>query len=192
MQFIATALTLAFMATQAVANSVEFVNQDSTTRTIYFTPQAGQASVDSLTVDGLGSGKATFPDSWIGNFYAVEEGAENTPGMLGEVSFAGYGTTLAWFDVSAIVNPNDNSNVKMIYPATGNTPVSGCQTFPCDNAYNTWDDVETQASPEADLICLIGNLSSKSKRGGAVLPARAAENSGSVKVGREVFASKQQ
>jgi len=193
MQFTAAAIALAFMATQVLANSVEFVNQDSIQRTIYFTPQEGKSSMDSVTVEGLGSQNVTFPDQWIGNFYAIEEGAENTPGMLGEVSFDGWDSTAVWFDVSAIVDPNDNSNVKQLYPASSKTPVSGCQSFPCDNAYNKWDDVETQSSSEAELICLLGNLSSsKSKRGGAVLPTRAADNTASAKVGREVFNSKKQ
>lgn len=84
--------------------------------------------------------------------------------MLGEVRFDGFaGAT--YFDVSAIVNPKDGNGVKMIMPKVGDTPVSGCQSFPCDNAYNHDDDVRTISTPEKELICLVGNESKDRKRG---------------------------
>jgi len=80
----------------------------------------------------------TMPDSWIGNLFSVNEGAAIVPGMLAEFRFNGFaGAT--YFDVSAIVNPDDTEGVKMVFPKNNNSPISGCQTFPCSNAYNKWE-----------------------------------------------------
>lgn len=166
MQFINTLLLAATaLASMAVAdNIVHFVNQDSTTRTIYFTGNDGMEAYDALTLPGSGTAQQTFADGWIGNFYSVSEGAENTPGMLGELRFGGYaGAT--YFDVSAIVDDNDNDGVKEIFPKNSNTPVSGCQSSPCTNQYNKSDDVATLSTDETELICLVGTLSSERRRG---------------------------
>jgi len=165
MQFISTILFAATaLATMATANMVHFVNQDSTTRTIVFTGQEGMETPENLVIEGLGTGNATFITGWIGNWYSVSEGEEDRPGMLGEARFDGFaGAT--YFDVSAIVNPDDHSGVKMLFPKNSDKPVSGCQTFPCSNAYNKWDDVQTLSTDDNELICLIGNLSNERKRG---------------------------
>jgi len=164
MQFFTTLLAAATaLATLASANSVHFVNQDSTARTIYFTAQEDLEAISKLEIKGLGTANQTFPTGWIGNFYSVSDGAANVPGMLGELRFDGYaGAT--YFDVSAIVNPLDHDGVKEIFPLNSNTPVSGCQIFPCDNAYNLPDDVATQATDSSELIVLIGNLSNERRR----------------------------
>ncbi|KAG9234691.1 hypothetical protein BJ875DRAFT_441061 [Amylocarpus encephaloides] len=165
MQFINTILFAATaLASMATANTVHFVNQDSTARTIVFTEQSDMAQIESISLEGSGTGNATFPTGWIGNWYSVSEGAQDVPGMLGEVRFDGFGGA-TFFDVSAIVNPDDHSGVKMIFPKNSDKPVSGCQTFPCANAYNVWDDVATLATDDKELICLVGNLSNERKRG---------------------------
>jgi hypothetical protein len=166
MKFFSTIFLAAFtLATLASgANTVTFVNQDSTQRTIIFTPNEGLESISSLVIPGYESQVATFPTAWVGNFYSVSKGAPITPGMLGEVSFNGFdGAT--YFDVSAIVDPNDNEGVKELFPKNLNIPLSGCQTFPCSNAYNKPNDIATLSTDESDLVCLIGNLSSERKRG---------------------------
>jgi len=145
------------------ANSVEFRNQDSTTRTIIFTANEGLESIPSLTIPGLGTETATFPTGWIGNFFSVSAGSAPTPGMLGEVMFDGY-SGANYFDVSAIVDPNDVHGVKMLFPKESKLPLSGCQTFPCANAYNQPDDIQTLSTPESELVCLIGTVSSKARR----------------------------
>ncbi|TVY46754.1 hypothetical protein LOCC1_G002006 [Lachnellula occidentalis] len=161
MQFTSTLLLAASaLATLATANSVQFVNQDSTDRTIYFTATAGGAYIPALAVSGLATEVASFPDSWIGNWHSVSSGAENVTGMLGEVAWNGFSGS-NFFDVSAIVNPDDNQGVKQIYPKSSTTPMSGCQTFPCTNAYNKPDDVATLSTEEADLVCLIGNIANE-------------------------------
>jgi len=149
-----TILTAAF-ASMVSAGAVHFVNQDGIERCIYFTPQSGMESIAPLTIAGHKSMAQQFPAGWTGNWYSVSKGKDNTPGMLGEVAFDGYaGST--YFDVSAIVNPNDNEGVKMIFPKNLNHPVSGCQKFPCANAYNKPNDVETQSAATDELVCLLG------------------------------------
>jgi len=165
MQFINTLLLAATaLATLASAatdkNTVHFVNQDSTDRTIYFTPNAGLAYIPALSVPGLSTANATFPSAWIGNWHSVSSGAENKTGMLGEVTWNGFANA-NYFDVSAIVDPNDNEGVKQIFPKNSATPVSGCTTFPCSNQYNKPDDVATLSTDENELICLLGNISNE-------------------------------
>jgi hypothetical protein len=171
MQFFGTLFAASALATLAAAGSVHFVNQDSTQRTIYFTQNEGLESIDELVVEGLTTANQTFPTGWIGNFYSVSDGASNVPGMLGEVRFDGYaGAT--YFDVSAIVNPNDTNGVKELFPLNSNTPVSGCQRFPCINAYNKWDDVATLSTDSDELVCLLGTASTDRRRGAVAKMSR--------------------
>lgn len=168
MQFINTLLLAAsaLASVAAAVNSVHFVNQDSTTRTIVFTAQEGLEAIPDLVIKGHKTANQTFPSSWTGNFFSVSEGAPNVPGMLGELSWNGFAGA-NFFDVSAIVNPNDNEGVKMIFPKNSNTPVSGCQDYtkPCSNAYNQADDIATLSTDDDELICLLGTLSTERKRG---------------------------
>jgi len=165
MQFTST-LVLAATALASVvsaANVVHFHNQDSTTRTIYFTHNPGMEDIPNLTISGLNTIKnVTFPTGWTGNWYSVSKGKANVPGMLGEVMFDGFaGAT--YFDISAIVNPDDAEGVKILKPLSSDSPLSGCQTFPCSNAYNLPDDIATLSTPDSELICLLGTVTS-SKR----------------------------
>ncbi|KAI1497554.1 DNase1 protein [Biscogniauxia marginata] len=164
-QFIAFAATA---ATVASANSMTFVNQDDTARRIIFTPSEGSQSIDSVSVSGNDQVKVDFPASWIGNAYSVSEGASDTVGMLAEVTFQGW-DDLTYFDVSAIVNPSDHNGVKQMYPATQlnskpKSSVSGCEVFPCNNAYYNPDDVQTVTTKETDIIVTLGTSGSVSSR----------------------------
>lgn len=161
MQFLKLASALA-AATLASANTVTFKSLDNVGRTVHFTPNAGGNDIEHITVPGGGSKKVEFPQGWVGNFYAVSDGQSNTAGMLGEVAFNGW-NGITFFDVSAIVNPNDHVGVKQMYPASSSTPISGCEVFPCNNAYYLPDDVQTKTTTETDLICTLGGGSS-SKR----------------------------
>lgn len=158
MQFNTLLLAASALATLAAAatNTVEFINQDSTSRTVYFT---GTNYVPALSVPGNSAANATFTNSWIGNWYSVSAGAENKTGMLGEVTWQGYGGA-NYFDVSSIVNSDDFEGVKQIFPKDAKTPVSGCQTDSCASQYNKWDDVATLSTFETTLVCLIGNIDS--------------------------------
>jgi len=166
MQFFSTVLFAATaLASMAAAdNVVHFVNQDSTERTIVFTAQEGIEEIPNLVIKGLATANQTFPDSWIGNLYSVSKGAPNIPGMLAEFRWNGFAGA-NYFDVSAIVNPDDTEGVKMVFPKNSDKPVSGCQTFPCSNAYNKWDDVATLSTTDNELIVLLGNLSNDRRRG---------------------------
>lgn len=163
MQFTSTLLAASAIFSLATANMVEFVNQDGTTRNIVFTAQEGLAAVAPIVLKGHGTATVTFPPSWIGNWYSYNEGAANVPGMLGEVRWNGFADS-NYFDVSAIVNPADTEGVKMIFPKNSQTPVSGCQTFPCSNAYNQPNDIATLSTEDDELVCLVGTLSSSRRR----------------------------
>ncbi|KAI0868257.1 hypothetical protein GGS24DRAFT_482927 [Hypoxylon argillaceum] len=148
-------------ATLASANSITFVNQDATQRTIVFTPNAGLQQMDDVVIAGFDKTQVDFPEGWIGNAYSVSEGAPNVVGMLAEVTFQGW-NGLTYFDVSAIVNPNDLEGVKQLYPSSeqdvqDKVQVSGCALFPCPKVYYHPDDVQTVTSTEVDFICTLGN-----------------------------------
>jgi len=151
-------LLASFASIASASNVIHFQNQDSITRTLYFFHNPGMADIPDLTISGLNTIESvTFPAGWTGNFYSVSEGAANIPGMLGEVMFGGFaGAT--YFDVSAIVNPNDGNGVKILKPLSQDLPLSGCQTFPCANAYNQPDDIATLSTTDTELICLLGNV----------------------------------
>ncbi|KAF5545208.1 DNase1 [Fusarium phyllophilum] len=162
MKFATTLIGLVASATYAAAASVTFVTLDDKERTIIFTPDPGYEGPESVTVSSAKEVTVDFPDKYIGNFYAVQKGKADTPGMLGEVTFGGWnGKT--YFDVSAIVDPNDKDNVKQMWPKSAATPMSGCETFPCDNCYWLPDDVQTKVTDEVDLITTLGDGASPYK-----------------------------
>jgi hypothetical protein len=179
MMFIAKLAALAVAAATAVSatNTIQFVNQDSTTRSIIFTPSSGHAAVSTVEIAGLATKTVTIPTSWIGNWYSVSKGASNTVGMLGEVTFQGWGG-ITYFDVSAIVNAADHVGVKQIYPASEasastKSKISGCTSFPCNTAYYLADDVQTVTTTETALVCTLGTASSgKRAEEGSELVAR--------------------
>lgn len=151
--------TLALVASAALAsatNQVTFMSLDSTDRTVYFTPTSGGESIDDTTVSGGDSVTVDFPSGWIGNWYAISSNGTNTPGMLGEVSFNSW-NDLTYFDVSAIVNPEDTDGVYEIYPSDSETPVSGCTDMTsCNNMYIASDDVQTKSTDSTHLISTLG------------------------------------
>ncbi|KAK2700910.1 hypothetical protein QWA68_000140 [Fusarium oxysporum] len=156
MKFASALVGLVASATYAAAASVTFVTLDDKERTIIFTPDPGYEGPESVTVSSAKEVTVDFPDKYIGNFYAVQKGKPDQPGMLGEVTFGGWnGKT--YFDVSAIVDPNDKNNVKQMWPKSAATPMSGCETFPCDNCYWLPDDVQTKVTDEVDLITTLGD-----------------------------------
>jgi len=183
MQFLSTiVLAASALATLAAADhNLNFVNQDGTTRTIYFTSNPGFATIPELVVPGSGTATTTIPIGWQGNAYSVSEGAPNVAGALAEFAFDGFAGA-SYFDVSTIVDPADNDGIKIIHPVNGDAS-SGCQDLAdkatCLTAYYNWDDVQTKSSTEPDFVILIGNLASKQKRsfaGGFAARARAIVN----------------
>ena len=169
MQFSQLATLLSGAALAAAANTITLVSQDSTDRTVYFTGNPGAGVIPATFVPASQSVVVNVPQDWQGNFYSVSAGQPNVPGMLGEVAFNSWaGQT--FFDVSAIVNPNDVNGVKMIYPAgtsaaslTNTLITSGCDLFPCPNAYYQPDDVQTKSTSETDLICTLGTAANAAR-----------------------------
>jgi hypothetical protein len=164
MRFSFTIVLASLAALASSANTVQFINQDEITRTIYFTQQEGLPSINPTTIAGLANYTVEFPTGWIGNYYSVSEGAPVVPGMLGELRWNGW-NELNWFDVSAIVNPNDLNGVKTIAPQGSGTPYSGCESYVdgCDNAYYTPEEDQTKSTTECDLVCTLGTPISTSK-----------------------------
>lgn len=149
-------------------NTVTFVSTDNTARKVIFTPSIGHEEINSVEISGLSTEVVTFPESWIGNWYSVSEGADNTNGMLGEVTFQGW-NDITYFDVSAIVNSNDVDGVHQMWPASQTdaykTHMSGCAVFPCNTVYMLADDVQTVTTTETELYCTLGsNTNATTKR----------------------------
>ncbi|RYO86743.1 hypothetical protein DL766_001603 [Monosporascus sp. MC13-8B] len=169
MHFAPTLAAVAFCAATLVsANSMTFVSLDDTKRTVYVTPDAGHAHIDPVELGGHCEVKIEFPQGWIGNAYTVSEGKENVPGMLAEAAFQGWGG-LTYYDVSAIVDPNDHDGVKEMYPASQagaevKSSFSGCKVFPCPTAYYLPDDIQTVSTDETDLIVTVGNYGDQERR----------------------------
>ncbi|KAL1903193.1 hypothetical protein Sste5346_000478 [Sporothrix stenoceras] len=160
------AAALALAATAQAQNTLTFVSTDNVDRTIYITPSEGVEGMDPVTVAAGATVAVNFATGFIGNAYAVQEGKENVPGMLAEVNFQGWGGS-TYFDVSAIVNSADTDNVMLMYPAEApSTPISGCNPFPCNNAYYLPDDVQTKVTEQTNIIVTLGggNTNATAKR----------------------------
>ncbi|KAM7204211.1 DNase1 protein [Rhypophila sp. PSN 637] len=156
MQFTKLISLLAAAVVATAENTVTFVSQDSFDRTVIFTSNPNYAKIPDTVVPASKNVTVPFPQGWQGNWYAVKKGEPNIPGMLGEVSFNGW-NGITYFDVSAIVNPNDKDNVKQMWPADEEEPVSGCVVFPCNFAYYLPDDVQTRATLDTNLFCSLGS-----------------------------------
>jgi hypothetical protein len=165
MQFFSTLLVAATgLASMASANSLKLVNSDSTDRYVVITAQAGLQEYDPVYVPGNSNVTQEFADGWIGNIYSYNDGAENVPGILGEFRWNGYASQ-TYYDVSAIVAPDVTDGVMLIYPADSKSPISGCITYSCDKQYNAADDTQTQATPDSDLIVVLGQRITVPRRG---------------------------
>ncbi|KAK1835354.1 hypothetical protein QBC39DRAFT_250515, partial [Podospora conica] len=143
------AISLPVLSPLVSAASITFTGEDSTGRTVHFT---GNGEVGDIHVGAGESVSQEFPEGWTGNFYSVCDGCDDEPGMLGEVAFDGFeGKT--FYDVSAIVDPDDHSGVHRFSPSGGDGETAGCDTFPCpDNAYYAPDDVQTKVTDSKDFV----------------------------------------
>ena len=155
MQIIKALTLLATAALATAENTITFINQDDSDRTIYFTGNPGTEAIAPVKVGGLGNATAQIPHGWVGNFFAIVDGEPVIPGMLGEFAFNAWGG-ITFFDVSAIVNPNDHDGVKKIWPLSDPEPFSGCDVFPCNAAYYLPDDIQTKATQDTDFYCTLG------------------------------------
>lgn len=176
MQFLNLAALLAAAASAVVAeNKIIFKSIDDLDRTVYFTPNAGLEDIKPVEVPAGAIVNVTIPHRWIGNYYSVTDGKPNKPGMLGEVAFNGW-NDLTYFDVSAIVDASDHEGVAEMWPAKDCKPTSGCQLYPCANAYYLWDDVQTKVTHETELVTTLGKTGYDIKKGEKI---RGADEDGS-------------
>lgn len=155
MHFATSFMAIVGAAALASAGTVKFWTLDDVQRTIYFTPNPGSAELEPVVVNNKEKKVVQFPDTYVGNFYAIPDGEENIPGMLGEVNFSGW-NGLTYFDVSAIVKPTDTTNIKQMWAAESKSPMSGCEVWPCDNAYWHADDVQTKTTMETNIVVTLG------------------------------------
>lgn len=156
MHFATSAIALVALGAASQAASVTFWTLDDAQRTIHFVGNPGSSEMPPVTVGRQENKTVEFADNWVGNFYAIPDGGDNKPGMLGEVQFSGWlGKT--YFDVSAIVDGTDHNNVKQMWPMSSKTPMSGCEVFPCNNCYWLADDHQTKVTDETDLMTTLGS-----------------------------------
>lgn len=157
---IASLIASAAAAAQAT-NIITLKSLDNVDRVVHFTPNAGMQWPEPVE---LAAGKSVDvplqEHQWTGNLFAVHKGQPAVPGMLAEVAFNSW-NDLTFFDVSAIVNPNDVDNVSEMYPyKEPNNPKSGCAAphnpFPCTNAYYAPDDIQTKSTNEPHLVVTFG------------------------------------
>ena len=156
MRFTQAVAALASAALVYAENTITFISQDSLDRTVYFTSNPECPDIDPVRVRGHANLTVDIPLAWVGNYYAVVDGKENVPGMLGEFAFNAWGGH-TFFDVSAIVNPNDWDGVKKIWPVNDPEPFSGCDLFPCNFVYYLPDDIQTKATQTTDFFCTLGS-----------------------------------
>lgn len=146
-------LAIAALASVAsAANTVTFKSMDGTDRTVVWT---GTAAIKDTLVPAGHNISISVPTGWTGNAYAYTTGGTNKPGMLAEFAFNSWGSS-TYFDVSAIVDPEDRSGVYQMYPADTEEPMSGCQTFACGNAYYMPDDVQTKSTTSNHIVVTLG------------------------------------
>jgi len=160
MQFFKSIIAVTALASiTSATNTLTFVSQDSTDRSIFFTSAFGLAPVGPLVLKGLQTVTTEIPEQWSGNFWGVIDGDENIgSGALGEMTFNAWGG-LTFFDMSMIVVPDDINNIKMIMPKKSNTPTAGCldYTTVCHNAYNVWDEnLASKSTLETEFTVLVG------------------------------------
>ncbi|TBU88177.1 glycoside hydrolase 64/thaumatin family protein [Phytopseudomonas dryadis] len=101
-------------------NSLTFVNDGDTPLTIEFTANAGEAGIESITLQPGESLVQSFPEGWSGNFRSsAGDGAHVT---LGEVAFnGGVNGDQTFYDVSYI----EGNNARMTIAPSEGGPVSG-------------------------------------------------------------------
>lgn len=157
MQYSMNLIILAYAAlATAESNMVTFMSMDSTDRTIIWTPSPGNPEIDDTIVPGNQNVTITIPENYLGNAYSVSTGGDlGVPGMLAEFAFNSYAGA-NYFDVSAIVNADDTNGVYQMFGADMQGPISGCQQFPCNNAYYLPDDIQTKSTNYHEIVVTLG------------------------------------
>ncbi|WNG57728.1 thaumatin family protein [Archangium gephyra] len=90
-------------------NTMTFTNDGTSPMTVNFTPNAGDKSIDSVTLKPGEARTVEFPQGWSGNFRSTAgDGAAAT---LGEVKFNG-GDNQTYYDVSYIEGTNASMTIE--------------------------------------------------------------------------------
>lgn len=148
-----TLLALAAMAFVASAdNTVTFQSMDDCDRTVVWT---GSSDIADTFVPAGETIAVSVPTGYTGNAYSYNVGEEDIPGMLAEFAFDSWASS-TYFDVSAIVNPDDHNGVYQMWPFDSEWPVSGCTDFACPNAYYLPDDIQTKSTPSNHIVVALG------------------------------------
>lgn len=149
-------MKLALLASATLAsatNHVTYVSMDNITRTIVWT---GDSHIENTEVPAGQNVTVELPYGWTGNSYSVSSGNDlGVPGMLAEFAWNSYADA-TYFDVSAIVEPNDQEGVYQMYPVDTQEPVSGCWSFACSNAYYLPDDIQTKSTTSNHIVVTLG------------------------------------
>jgi len=144
------------------SGKVSWISNDDLNRVVHCTPSPGSSELPSINLPAGQTVDSSFPSKWEGNCWGVIDGETNTGGgMLAEFCWQAW-DGINFFDVSSIVDANDTNNVKLMLPADGRTPTSGCQDVSpgmCDNMYILPDDVQTQSTRENHILVHLGAFS---------------------------------
>ena len=145
----------------ASANSIIFVSRDDQPRYICYYSAPDHDTPAPTLVPGKATIHVPIPLGYEGAFQTASSPndcgvrGKGKVGIRGEVKFNGM-EDKTFYDVSAIDNLTDNTGIKFLYPSSGTGVRHGCNKFPCNNAYNHAQDIQTQVTLEKDLICEIG------------------------------------
>ncbi|KAF7929224.1 uncharacterized protein EAE98_005143 [Botrytis deweyae] len=144
-----------------MANSLEFFTQDTTERTVFFTPNTGSAEVPSLFLPAKPVDKyaivVQFPQGWSGSFKAILPGeTPNVPKVTGEITFQGF-QGKSYYAVSAVDNCCDNSGIRYLVPKA-HGDASGCimAPFPCTESYSRPGDMQVKSTSDVSFLCVLG------------------------------------
>ncbi len=161
-----TALLASAATVRATENTITLKSLDDVGRTIYFTGNPGSQAPQPVRVEAGSTVVVPVPYKFAGNFYAVQDGNQNKPGMLGEVAFDAF-AGIHYYDVSGIVNITDVDNVSQMWgandsvapwtPPTSPLQYSGCVDFSgCTNFYIHPDDTMTRSTSDCNIITTLG------------------------------------
>ncbi len=90
-------------------NTITFSNDGKSPMTIQFTPNAGEKTLDSITLEPGKTRTVQFPENWSGNFRSTA--GDGSAATLGEVKFdGGFGKT--YYDVSYIEGHNASMTIQ--------------------------------------------------------------------------------
>jgi len=167
-------IVLVTFISTVLADSIYVVNKDTRQRKVCFTPGCRITNGDgtcaqyytwygSFLLNGCSQQRTFMVEAdWSGNVKTIWpwEDCGSKISVLGEVTFDPWWTTnKVWFDVSSI-DSTDPDQIKQMYPRDDVwNQLSGCfPTFPCNNAYQKSNDIQTKSvTGLRDIVINTGN-----------------------------------